>query len=217
MELSKLLENRYSTKAFDGSKTLGLDEIKAIKELLRLSPSSTNLQPWYFVIGTSPEARQKFIDATAGQWSFNTDKVTNASAIVLFCAKVDIEEDYLKKVTDKEEKDGRYGQAVQKKSSHDARTWFSEWHKYTLKDLEAWNDRQVYLNIGHFTLGCAALGLDTLVMEGLDFDKLAKDFDLLSDGYRPVCAVAIGYRLDSDFNAKLPKSRLDESDVIKVY
>lgn len=42
---------------------------------------------------------------------------------------------------------------------------------------------------------------------------LDQEFGLAEKGYRAVAVVALGYRAEDDFNAKLPKSRL-ENEVI---
>ncbi|TXC43693.1 nitroreductase family protein, partial [Salmonella enterica] len=46
----RLLHQRYSTKAFDPSKKLTAEEADKIKTLLLYSPSSTNSQPWHFIV-----------------------------------------------------------------------------------------------------------------------------------------------------------------------
>ena len=75
--------------------------------------------------------------------------------------------------------------------------------------------KQVYLNLGQFLLGLAFLGIDARTMEGIEKAVVDEEFNLNSTGYGSVVVVSIGYRdLDKDFNAKLPKSRLPESDFI---
>ncbi|WP_279378833.1 nitroreductase family protein [Psychrobacter sp. JCM 18903] len=41
---------RYSTKEFDANKKISAADFQSLKDILRLSPSSTNIQPWHFVI-----------------------------------------------------------------------------------------------------------------------------------------------------------------------
>ena len=56
----------------------------------------------------------------------------------------------------------------QKQATHGGRTYFANIHRYELKDLSHWMDKQVYLNMGSFLLGVAAMGIDALPMEGVD-------------------------------------------------
>lgn len=55
--------------------------------------------------------------------------------------------------------------------------------------------KQVYLNVGNFLLGVAAMGLDA-------------EFGLKEKGYTSLVVVPVGHHSVEDFNAGLPKSRL---------
>lgn len=55
MDIISVALKRHSTKAFDASKKLTPEQAEQIKTLLQYSPSSTNSQPWHFIV-----ARQKF-------------------------------------------------------------------------------------------------------------------------------------------------------------
>ncbi|MCH4094036.1 MAG: hypothetical protein LKE96_06965 [Acetobacter peroxydans] len=57
------------------------------------------------------------------------------------------------------------------------------------------------------------LGVDATPMEGFDAAALSEEFDLKRQGLTPVVLVSLGYHADGDFNAKLPKSRL-QADVL---
>ncbi|MGL6176696.1 MAG: nitroreductase family protein, partial [Vibrionaceae bacterium] len=78
----------------------------------------------------------------------------------------------------------------------------------------SWQQKQVYLNVGSFVMGAAAMGIDTLVMEGFDAQALDAEFDLKSKGLEGLLLVALGHHSESDFNAKLPKSRLPVEAVV---
>jgi nitroreductase/dihydropteridine reductase len=81
-------------------------------------------------------------------------------------------------------------------------------HKYDQKDVQHWMEKQTYLALGTLLLGAASLGLDATPMEGFDFKKLDEELGLRDKGFTSLVVVSLGYRSDSDFNAKLPKSRL---------
>ena len=51
-------------------------------------------------------------------------------------------------------------------------------HRKELKDDDQWMAKQVYLNVGNFLLGVAAMGLDAVPIEGVDFAILDEEFDL---------------------------------------
>ena len=59
---------------------------------------------------------------------------------------------------DQEEADGRFNTPEAKAANHKGRTYFADMHRVDLKDDDQWMAKQVYLNVGNFLLGVAALG-----------------------------------------------------------
>ena len=55
MDITEILNNRYSTKEFDPDKKISDKEFQQIKALLQMSPSSINIQPWHFIIADTKE------------------------------------------------------------------------------------------------------------------------------------------------------------------
>ena len=216
MNLIELMNERYSTKKFDKTKKISDSDLKQITELLRLSASSVNSQPWSFIIASTEEGKEKVSKSTGDVFPFNTEKILNASHVVVFCAKTSLDEEHLEKVLAKEEKDGRFADEESKITMDSARKKFINLHKNDLKDVEHWIDKQVYLSLGSLLLGVAALGIDSVPMEGFDYKILDKELGLTEKGLRSVLILPIGYRASDDFNAKLPKSRLSEKEVITI-
>ncbi|QNK77985.1 oxygen-insensitive NAD(P)H nitroreductase [Winogradskyella sp. PAMC22761] len=218
MNVIKALNWRYSTKDFDPNKKISEEDFAKVKEILRMSPSSTNLQPWHFVIANTDEGKKRMAKGTEGFFHFNTPKVLNASHVVLFCSRITANEDYMQHLLDVEDKDGRYPNEEIKNGMHGGRNLFADIHKYDLKDLQHWMEKQVYLNIGNFLLGVATLGIDACPMEGLDMKALDEEFGLREKGFTAITAISIGYRTESDFNTtdKTPKSRLSEQETMTI-
>lgn len=218
MNVIKALNWRYSTKDFDPNKKISEEDFNKVKEILRMSPSSTNLQPWHFVIVNTDEGKKRMAKGTEGFFHFNTPKVLNASHVVLFCSRITANEDYMQHLLDVEDKDGRYPNEEIKSGMHGGRNLFADIHKYDLKDLQHWMEKQVYLNIGNFLLGVATLGIDACPMEGLDMKALDEEFGLREKGFTAITAVSIGYRTENDFNTtdKTPKSRLSEQETMTI-
>ena len=44
--ITEAMKWRYSTKDFDTNKKISKEDFQSLKDILRLSPSSTNIQPW---------------------------------------------------------------------------------------------------------------------------------------------------------------------------
>ncbi|UII32203.1 oxygen-insensitive NAD(P)H nitroreductase [Fulvivirga ulvae] len=218
MNLKETLKWRYTTKEFDSNKKISESDMKEVKNLLRMSPSSVNLQPWHFIIAESEEGKERVAKGTQGFFHFNEPKVLNASAVVVFCSKIDADEQYYKHIANTEDKSGRFPNEDIKKGFLGAVKTFAGIHKYDLKDIQHWMEKQVYLNLGNFLLGVASLGIDATPMEGIDVKALDEEFGLREKGFTAIAAVSIGYRAKSDFNStdKTPKSRLSESEIITV-
>ncbi|MDW5288743.1 oxygen-insensitive NAD(P)H nitroreductase [Formosa sp. PL04] len=218
MNLQDTLNWRYTTKEFDTSKKISEADMTQVKNLLRMSPSSVNLQPWHFIIAETTEGKARMAKGTQGFFKFNEPKVTNASVVVLFCSKIDADDDYFKHIADTEDKNGRFPNEDIKNGFLGAVKAFAGIHKYDLKDLQHWMEKQVYLNIGSFLLGVASLHIDATPMEGIDVKALDEEFGLRAKGYTALVAVSLGYRAASDFNStdKTPKSRLEASEIITI-
>ncbi len=218
MNVTEILNWRYSTKEFDPTKKISEENLKQIKALLRMSPSSTNIQPWHFLIAGTEEGKKRVAKGTQGFFQFNEAKVLNASHVVVFCTRTDVQPEYMHHLLDSEEKDGRYPNDEIKNMVFGARNLFADIHRLDLKDQQHWMDKQVYISLGTLLLGAAALKIDALPMEGIDFKKLDEEFGLREKGFTSVVAVSLGYRTETDFNSpdKTPKSRLAEDEIMTI-
>ena len=214
MNLINILNKRYSTKEFYSTKKISDDQMEIVESLLQLSPSSTNVQPWHFVVTTSDDGKKRITKASQGFFAFNEQKILDASAVVVFASKVHITEEHLEHVLEQEDQDGRFAQAQFKNDNRMGRKIFSDIHKYDFKDQHHWAEKQLYLNLGNLLLGVAHMGIDALPMEGLDMKVLDQEFGLREKGFTSAIVVALGYGTETDFNAHLPKSRLPKDEII---
>jgi nitroreductase/dihydropteridine reductase len=215
-DITHFAKKRYTTKAFDPSKKISDENIEKVKELLRFSASSTNVQPWHFILAGTDEGKARIANATA-KYPFNTDSILKASHVVVFASLLELTEEHLQKVLTQEEKDGRFASdpETHKAQMDKGRKMFANIHRHDLKDLQHWMDKQVYLNLGQFLLGVAALGIDATPMEGIDAAALDEEFGLRAKGFSSLVVVPIGYHdAEADYNAELPKSRLPNSEIL---
>ena len=144
----------------------------------------------------------------------NTKKILEASHVVVFCTRTNADKEYMQHLLDQEDKDGRYPNDEIKQMMNGGRKMFADIHRYDLKDFQHWMEKQVYLNMGSFLLGVAALKIDALPMEGIDIKALDEEFGLREKGFTTIGVVALGYRTETDFNSSTPKSRLPEEEII---
>lgn len=216
MNLVEVAQTRYATKKFDASKRIPDEVFDQIKALLRLSPSSVNSQPWHFVIAETSESRKRMSQGTQGVYSANEPKVLDASHVILFCAKTDMDDNYLLHLLESEDKDGRFPSPENKEMVKKVRAFYADLHRKDLNDTQSWMEKQVYLNMGTILLGAGVLGVDAVPIEGVDVTALNEEFDLINQGYTAMTMMALGYRDEEDFNAALPKSRLPEEEIFTI-
>ncbi|MHC1480158.1 oxygen-insensitive NAD(P)H nitroreductase [Frateuria aurantia] len=212
MSILDAARKRYTTKAYRADETIPAETIQQLCELLRLSPSSVNSQPWHFVVAGSPEGRARMAKATDSGFACNSPKILHASHVIALCARVDLDEAYLQRLLEQEQRDGRFAGPEARQAQDTARRGYVQLHRYDHKDLPQWAGRQVYLALGTLLLGAASLGLDATPMEGFDAQILDRELGLHALGCSSVVLVCLGYRSEHDFNAGLPKSRLPERE-----
>lgn len=212
--ITEAMNWRYSTKEFDANKKISAADFQSLKDILRLSPSSTNIQPWHFVIADDETGKARIAKGTQGMFDFNTAKVKDASHVIIFCSRIYADDEFLHEVLDQEDADGRFAEPKFKEQMHQVRKMFLDIRRYEQKDEPHWLVEQVYLNMGALLLGAATLGIDAVPMEGADLKALDEEFELRSKGYTAVAVISLGYRSEDDFNADLPKSRLSEASII---
>jgi nitroreductase len=51
LNIAETISGRWSPRAFDATREVEAEKLKAIFEAARWAPSSSNLQPWHFIVG----------------------------------------------------------------------------------------------------------------------------------------------------------------------
>ena len=155
------------------------------------------------------------VNPATGDFAYNEPKLKNAALVVVMCARTRMDDAYLRQVLDQETKDGRLATEEARVNQHKVRSGYVQKHENSSVGLLQWSARQVYIALGFLLLGAAEMGIDACPIEGFDATALDKALDLESQGLTSQVLVALGRsKSDLDFNAGLPKSRLDESAVI---
>lgn len=87
MDILQALRERYTSKAYDASFDLSDEQLAQIREILRLSPSSINSQPWAFqLIG-----RGELKDQLAEHSFVNTERIKDASRLLIINIHRDVD------------------------------------------------------------------------------------------------------------------------------
>lgn len=207
MSILDSAKRRYSTKVFDANKKISNEDMEKLKEILRLSPSSVNIQPWHFIVAKTVEGKQKIATSTQDVNQFNESKILDASHVVVFCARKDINDQYLDALLAQEKADGRMADDEIEQRIKEARKYFVGLHTGDEQQLMSWVSNQVYLALGNLLLAAADMDIDSVPIEGFDAQVLSQELNLAEQNLEPVVLVALGYHQEDDFNFPLPKSR----------
>jgi len=168
------MQARYTTKKYDPTKKVSSKDIAALKEILRLSPSSINSQPWKFTFIKDESVRKKLSEVS---W-LNTNKVLNCDTLVVFSRIESIP---------------HFEKQIAEALPEGAVNYYKEFIKPLPEEqIKSWFNSQLYLSLGVFLSACAQMGIDATPMEGIEPKNYDKILDL-KDYTSPV-AVAIGYR-----------------------
>lgn len=206
-------KTRYATKAYDAEKKIPKQQFEKLLEVLRFSPSSVNIQPWHFIVAETDAAKQRIAAGLTGSYIYNAAKVLNSSHTIIFCTRTDISTEYLEQLLQQDELSGRFKDETAKQGQRDTRQGYVEFYRNELKNLPAWMENQTYLALGQLLFAAGLEGIDATPMEGFDRNMINQEFGLTEKGLKASVIVSLGYRSETDFNAKLPKSRLAD-DVI---
>ena len=212
MDIISVALKRHSTKAFDASKK-PYPGNRPSRSKLYCNTAHPAPTPSHgiLLLPARKKVNARVAKSAADNYVFNERKMLDASHVVVFCAKTAMDDAWLKLVVDQEDADGRFATPEAKAANDKGRKFFADMHRKDLHDDAEWMAKQVYLNVGNFLLGVAALGLDAVPIEGFDAAILDEEFGLKEKGYTSLVVVPVGHHSVEDFNATLPKSRLPQN------
>lgn len=211
--LTEAMESRYAVKDYDPTKKISAEDLQSLKDVLRLSPSATNIQPWHFIIAESDEAKARVAKATDENHAANSPKIKKCSHAIVVCSRAYADDEYLEQLLEKEDADGRFTEPKRKKQMDNSRKGSVNNHRFNERDEAYWLAKQVHISMGALLVGAATLGVDATPMEGADFKILDEEFDLNSKGLTAIGIICLGYRSGEGYNVDLPKSRLSEEAI----
>ena len=208
INVSQLVDSynwRYAVKRFDPTKRIDAGTWAAIERSLVLTPSSFGLQPWKFIVVSTPENKAKL---PAISW--NQTQPGDCSHMIVFAARKTVDEAYVDAFL-----------ASTAKQRNVLVESLAGYRKVVLGFLQAtagrhlsWSSNQAYIALGQLLASAAILGIDACPMEGIvaaEYDKL---LGLEGSDYATVVGCALGFRHPEDHYAALPKVRFDASEVV---
>ena len=213
MDLLNVSKTRYTTKAYDSTKKIPQAQFERLLEILRLAPSSINIQPWHFFIADNEAAKQRIAKSLVGKYEYNAPKVLDSSHTILFCTQADITEQHLENLLKQDDFSGRFKDDKAKQGQKDGRTGYVDYYRNEKGDIQRWAENQTFIALGQMLLAAGIEGIDATPIGGFDEQIITDELGLIEKGLIPSVIMTLGYRSDADFNAKLPKSRLNKEEI----
>lgn len=200
MSLIEKLQWRYATKKMNATKTVPEAKVDQILEAIRLTASSSGLQPYEVLVITNSDLRQK-IRAVSNDQS----QITDCSHLLVFAAwdnytaeRINAAFDMTETIRNfKSESGTAYRQMLLK--------------AYPARDAEVnftHTAKQAYIALGTALIAAAYEQVDCTPMEGFDPKGLDEILNLKEKGLRSVVMLPLGYRnADEDWLVNLKKVR----------
>jgi len=213
MDLLNVSKTRYTTKAYNPIRKIPKEQVARLLEILRLTPSSINIQPWHFFIADNQAAKQRIAKALVGKYAYNAPKVLDSSHTILFCTKADISEQHLDNLLTQDDISGRFKDEKAKQGQKDSRSGYVNYYRNEKGDIQRWAENQTFIALGQILLAAGIEGIDATPIGGFDEQIINDELQLTEKGLVPSVLLTLGYRCENDFNAQLPKSRLDKEQI----
>lgn len=202
-----MLAWRYATKKFDPVKKVSPEKLESIVEAVRLTPTSSGLQPFELLVVTNQEIRKKIQNV-----AWDQAQVTDSSHLLVFAAWDDITPERVHMMFD---------------LTNEIRGFKNEgWENYRQQLLGIVTERgtegnyqaaarQAYIGLGAALIAAAFEEVDATPMEGFDPKAVDEILDLRSRGLRSVILLPLGYRAqEGDWLVNLKKVRRSRENFV---
>jgi nitroreductase len=207
MSLIHKLQWRYATKKMDPSKMVPQEKVDQILEAIRLTASSSGLQPYEVLVITNQEIREQIKPIANGQ-----SQITDCSHLLVFAAWDNYTAERINDAFDMTEEIRNF--------TSEAGTAYRQMllKAYPARDAEVnftHAAKQVYIGLGTALIAAAYEEVDSTPMEGFDPKALDTILNLREKGLRSVVMLPLGYRKsDEDWLLKLKKVRRPKESFI---
>ena len=181
MEFKDLVKNRRSIRQYQG---LAVREstIEELLEIIAMSVSAINLQPWKIKVVRDQETKDKLFGATVGM-----NHVRTCSHVFVLCADTDYPAliDRLVKA--------QQAAGVDEEMWQNTRTFATQIaNGMTSEQKLRWSQEQVYIALGNAVNGAYSLGLGACPMTAFRADEVARILEL-PPTVVPTAMVTVGY------------------------
>lgn len=208
MELIDCLNWRYATKRMDPSRVVPDETLQRILEAIRLTATSSGLQPFEVIVVRDPELKRRIREV-----GYDQPQITECSHLVVFAAWDHYTVERINMMFD---------------LVNTVRGFRNEgWESYRQQVLATYPQRdpevnfqhaarQAYIGLGTALIAAANEQVDSTPMEGFLPEKVDEVLGLRARGLRSVCLLPLGYRdTANDWLVNLKKVRRETRDFVR--
>ena len=208
VNIDELIEKGHFTKVYDPKQRIPESTIQKFLKFIYSIPTSVNAQSTHYVVASSPESRARIADHMGTGFEFNMPKVRDASHVIVLATRETLSNEYLDELHAQEIADGKFpNEALAEQWRGTVRMWI-DLHRYDVKDLQHWMEKQTYLALGMCLMAAAELGFNASPLEGFNSRILDAELGLRERGFTATVLLALGYRGDGDSNCALYLERI---------
>ncbi len=200
MSLIDKLNWRYATKKMDAGKLVPQDKVEQVLEAIRLSASSSGLQPYEVIVITNQDIRQRIREVANNQ-----PQITDCSHLLVFTAWDNYTADRINAAFDMTETIRNF--------TSESGTAYRQMllNTYPARDAEVnftHAAKQAYIGLGTALIAAAYEQVDCTPMEGFSPTVVDEILNLKAKGLRSVVMLPLGYRKsDEDWLVNFKKVR----------
>jgi nitroreductase/dihydropteridine reductase len=206
-DLLSQLQWRYATKKMDPAQAVPEDKVARILEAIRLTATSSGLQPYEVIVVTNPEVRAQIKPVAWGQ-----GQITDGSHLLVFAAWDNYTAERINQMFDLVNEE----RGIKNEGWEAYRQMLLS--SYPQRDAETNYQhaaRQAYIGLGTALIAAAAEQVDSTPMEGFDPAKVDEILKLRERGLRSVVLLPLGYRAaEGDWLQGLKKVRRPSSQFV---
>ncbi|WP_110926578.1 nitroreductase family protein [Bacillus massiliglaciei] len=197
--LSAVMHNRHSVRKYDPEFKIQRSEIEEILTEAATAPSSSNLQPWRFLVIEDQEVKKE-LRAIAN----NQEQVETASAIIAVIGNLEMYKD-AEKIYGMNVEAGFMDEATKNQIVGNISNVYPKAPRAELKSVAAFDAGLISMQL---MLIAKARGYDTVTMGGFDKAKFTERFEL-PENQTPFVLIALGKAASPSYKT----TRLPLSDI----
>lgn len=206
-DLISKLQWRYAAKKMNPAKAVPQEKLDRILEAIRLTASSSGLQPYEVIVVSNKAVREKIVPI-----AWNQSQITDASYLLVFAAWDNYTAERINQMFDLVNAE----RGVKNEGWENYRQLILS--TYVPRDAEVNYQhaaRQAYIGVGTALIAAAEEQVDATPMEGFDPKALDQILGLDQRGLRSVVIMPLGYRApEGDWLVNLKKVRRSRADFI---